>query len=369
MPLYQPIDYTQGRQQPQLDTMGLMGMLQRAQQQEQEQEQQQQFQQSIGSMIDDGNIDFQRLMAQFPDQQDFLIKMENQQNLRNQMRDTNAGRDAVNLYRAIDRGDMAGAQALIEQNANEINSFGDPSFTAQTAMEMLQNNPEGLKNSALNIARIAGGQDDFLSAIESGQPEPMTEYQQAMISQKEVDQELRRLEIENKNLENRQKQAKSDLEKQRLQQQIDANKVNTEQAQQAKQVKQQEAITSTQQTLESVNELLNAPGFEAAVGTTGAFPTLPGSEAADFETALDSFIGNLTLENMGKMSGVLSDSDIKMIKSASSGLSVKMSEGAFKKRLQKIKDRLEEKLAAQGGEVSQPPAATADGNFSSLWGD
>ena len=71
---------------------------------------------------------------------------------------------------------------------------------------------------------------------------------------------------------------------------------------------------------------------------------------------------------MGKMSGVLSDSDIKMIQNASSGLSIRMSEKTFRERLNTIKKRLEDKLEKQGGTMATPSAGTREGDFSNLWG-
>lgn len=242
--MVQPVDYTRGQQQ--FDYLGLMNLLQQQQQQGQQQERQQAFSNALQQGQQAGNLDYQALMSQFPKQQQFLINMQNQGNLQTQLQQTNAGADAVNLYRALDRGDTAGAQAIIEQNANDINSLGDPSFTAQTALEMLQNNPEQLKNTALNIATMAGGQEAFLESIASGQT-PMTEYQQAMIAQKGVDQELRRLELEDKKLDRQYDRAKSDLDRLKLQGQIDEVQRKKTEALEAKEKNKSEAIATTQQ--------------------------------------------------------------------------------------------------------------------------
>lgn len=128
--------------------------------------------------------------------------------------------------------------------------------------------------------------------------------------------------------------------------------IKAEQDKAIKEKEKQDAYLSTQTTLEEVDGLLSHPGLSAAVGASSLLPTIPGGDAANFETALDSFVGNLTLENMSKMKGVLSDSDIKILKSASSGLDIKMSEDEFKKRLGTIKNKLETKLLKF--EPSQP---------------
>ena len=291
LPFYQPVDYTRNQpQQPKFDFMKMMSQVNNMQQQQQQQERGQQFQQALGG-VEGQPLDYGQLMQKFPEQADLLIKMENQQQFRNQLQNTNAGADAVNLYRALDRGDNQGAAAIISQNANDINGIGDPSFTADSAMQMLQNNPEQLKSAALNIARMSGGQEAFLENIQGQQPEPMTAYQQAMIQGKGVDQELRRLELEDKQLDRQYDRSKDDLERIKVQQQIDeVNRKKTE-ALEAKEKGKNEAVTTTQQTLESVNNLLGAAGLEEAVGVGASFPTFAGTEAADFETALDSFCG------------------------------------------------------------------------------
>ncbi len=120
--------------------------------------------------------------------------------------------------------------------------------------------------------------------------------------------------------------------------------VKADLAKEEKSEEKAKAYESTVTTLDSVNELLGHKGLRSAVGASSLLPTIPGGDAADFEVALDSFVGNLTLENMSKMSGVLSDSDIKILKNASSGLDIKMSEGEFMNRLNKIRDKLQTKI-------------------------
>jgi len=120
--------------------------------------------------------------------------------------------------------------------------------------------------------------------------------------------------------------------------------------------------TSPQAKIDKANKLLtdietlkNTKGFQGAVGAKGLSSLfglkgtpIAGSKSADYRARLDSIKGQLTLENMGVMKGVLSDSDIKIITSASSALSPDMSETEFKKELQKIEDVMKKVVEKSG---------------------
>ena len=115
------------------------------------------------------------------------------------------------------------------------------------------------------------------------------------------------------------------------------------------------AQDTASKALALVDTLENSPGLKTAVGVkgmTGGFLggwTVPGTDAADFVTRFDSLKSLLTLENMGLMKGVLSDSDMKVIQQASASLNRSMTESEFKKELTKIKGILQSKLGGSGG--------------------
>ena len=117
--------------------------------------------------------------------------------------------------------------------------------------------------------------------------------------------------------------------------------------------KAQETATKA---LSLVDTLEKSPGLKTAVGVkglTGGFLggwTVPGTDAADFVTRFDSLKSLLTLENMGLMKGVLSDSDMKVIQQASASLNRSMTESEFKKELAKIKGVLQSKLGGTGND-------------------
>ena len=91
---------------------------------------------------------------------------------------------------------------------------------------------------------------------------------------------------------------------------------------------------------------MDHPGRERATGIGSAFPTFPGSEAADFESKLRNFAGALALQATDTIPGVLSDSDIKLLQQVESGLDTGLSDPEFLTRLKQIEKKLKVKYAA-----------------------
>jgi len=106
-------------------------------------------------------------------------------------------------------------------------------------------------------------------------------------------------------------------------------------------------VNNASTAIANINEVLKHPGFSDAVGAKsfwqnplGLFGTDPiaGTEAAGALEKIKSFIGSETLKNMGLIKGVLSDSDMALLKSASTqGLSEDISEKDFINIARKLK--------------------------------
>lgn len=97
--------------------------------------------------------------------------------------------------------------------------------------------------------------------------------------------------------------------------------------------------------ISNINEILNSPGFKGAVGAKGLSglfglkgEPISGTAAAGTKAKIDALIAGETLKNMGLIKGVLSDSDMKILRDASSGgLSTKLKEEDFKAAINKLK--------------------------------
>ena len=106
-----------------------------------------------------------------------------------------------------------------------------------------------------------------------------------------------------------------------------------------------------------VQEILEAITFlkqdDAVLGNavgpiSSMLPTLRG-ETADFEEKLTTLKALLTIDKMGIMKGVLSDSDMKMLEAAGASLKLRMSEDGFRTELDRIAEKLNGALGGAGG--------------------
>jgi murein DD-endopeptidase MepM/ murein hydrolase activator NlpD len=107
-----------------------------------------------------------------------------------------------------------------------------------------------------------------------------------------------------------------------------------------------EQAQSAEKMVTDINNILESKGFKGAVGAGSLLGLNPnwwrnmsGTDRADTATAINALISSETLKNMGLIKGVLSDSDMKILKEASTGgLSTNISEEEFKKRINAIKN-------------------------------
>lgn len=95
----------------------------------------------------------------------------------------------------------------------------------------------------------------------------------------------------------------------------------------------------------SLSELKKSPALNAAVGPLAQrLPTLR-KGTADFEAYFNNVKSLLTLENLGLMKGVLSDTDIKILQQAASPLTLNMSEEGFKREVTKLEGVIDKAIA------------------------
>jgi len=113
-------------------------------------------------------------------------------------------------------------------------------------------------------------------------------------------------------------------------------------------------ITSAQGVIAQIDNLTNSDDYMKAIsGVRGKLPPVPGTPGFDAEVAFNQLKDSLTLENLDKMSGVLTDRDIQLLSSAASGLEFGMSRKALEARLSIIKSVLEDQSAAAKGKLER----------------
>lgn len=109
---------------------------------------------------------------------------------------------------------------------------------------------------------------------------------------------------------------------------------------------------------------------EGLAGATGPFSSMMPSfkeQTVDFEANVKELQDLLTMSNLGRMTGVLSESDIKLIANAASGLNLRASEGRMALKLKEIQDRMAQRfpdIAAgifQGEQEQQEPPMNVNG--------
>ena len=99
-----------------------------------------------------------------------------------------------------------------------------------------------------------------------------------------------------------------------------------------------EAEDTAREVSRLASSLRSSKGFSGVFGKySAATPNLLSSQdTVDARTTLNSLKGLLTLENMGKMKGVLSDSDMRILQQASTTLAAEMSEAAAAQELDRL---------------------------------
>ena len=114
----------------------------------------------------------------------------------------------------------------------------------------------------------------------------------------------------------------------------------------------------------------NKAGLQGAVGPISSrLPSLS-EDTVEFESKLDYLQSLLTLGNLGRMTGVLSESDLALLSKAASGLDTGVGEAAFTQQLNTIIDNLEKGLLAKEvdlGDISRPSTRTGDWRQNSVF--
>ncbi|EMZ3822926.1 phage DNA ejection protein [Salmonella enterica] len=194
-----------------------------------------------------------------------------------------------------------------------------------------------------------------------------------------LSREIQRAELQDKVLDRQIARETNQIKLDELKQKQADVRQKAEIAKADRQAAAQGAVDTFSTALDSLNEIEQSPGLSKAVGIRSAFPTIPGSDAANFEARLDTFKAQTFLPMVQSLKGMgaLSDAEGKKLSDAVGALSPKMSEKAFRDSIGKIRNQLESKLSTvkkqfdyqepvQNAPVQQSPAGS---NFSSLWGD
>ncbi|ENY9551478.1 phage DNA ejection protein [Escherichia coli] len=293
-------------------------------------------------------------------------------------------------------------QSWLQNNAKELARVGvDPNNVAQ----MYQQNPSGFGEFVDHLGMAALGPIDYFNVqdkmagreIDRGRLAETIRSNQAgeALTARAQDIQIRGQNISAQNAALSREIQRAELQEKALDRQIarESNQLKLEELKQKqadvrqkadiaradRQAAAQGAVDTFSTALDSLNEIEQSPGLSKAVGIRSAFPTVPGSDAANFEARLDTFKAQTFLPMVQSLKGMgaLSDAEGKKLSDAVGALSPKMSEKAFRDSIGKIRNQLESKLSTVKKQfdyqepVQNTPAQqpTTGSNFSSLWGD
>lgn len=154
----------------------------------------------------------------------------------------------------------------------------------------------------------------------------------------ELSREIQRAELQDKVLDRQIARETNQIKLDELKQKQADVRQKAEIARADRQAAAQGAVDTFSTALDSLNEIEQSPGLSKAVGIRSAFPTVPGSDAANFEARLDTFKAQTFLPMVQSLKGMgaLSDAEGKKLSDAVGALSPKMSEKAFRDSIGKI---------------------------------
>jgi hypothetical protein len=234
---------------------------------------------------------------------------------------------------------------------------------SKSLLDKSQGNPEALKQMA--ETSWASADPKTYKSYRTTLPEKtgMTDYQSAMVSSKQVDQDLRREESIIKREEMKLDRETDELKRDEIKNKIDASKQKVEAVKVGAAQESKDAIQKLDETSMTINRLLEGDSLESATGWQANFPTVSGTKAASFEAMLETLQSQAFLSQVSQMKGMgaLSENEGKKLGQAIGSLSVNMSDANLRKELLRINETLEiAKIKAKNKMLQQPQPAKAE---------
>jgi hypothetical protein len=320
------------------------------------------FQQAFGQAFQSGDRkQLAALMGEFPDQYE---QIKGALGFQDEQKATALGSLGVQLSQFAATDPQAAAN-LIAQNADVLRSAG-PGYEPEALLQTLQQDPAALADRADKFSLLAlgpekyfdvtgarakidaqmRGQDIQIRGQDIQQQEGQANRSNAM-SMKQLTLQSQALDRQMRGLEQGLAKETNELKRDELQLKVQEKREELGRAKRAEAEQKEKQGSVMNEALQITQDLLKDHGLPSAVGTfeTG-LPTVSGrtQDIVNKATALQAM---LTTENLKLMSGTLTDTDIALLKSLSSGLNV--TEGGIKGSVEGVTVRLnkiQEKLMA-----------------------
>lgn len=233
------------------------------------------------------------------------------------------------------------------QLLNQANASQDPAEKESLFMQAYQASPEFTQGLMQNMKIRSDAQAKT----------DMTPYQRETLDLKKESAVLRKGEDETRKLEQKLKQESNKLKKQELELKIQEKKAGIAQKKKDVSEKALSSIDTVTTTMDTIDRVRTHPGLESATGVGAMFPTLSGSDAAGFESQLETLQSQQFLSAVEQMKGMgsLSESEGKKLAGSVGSLSLDMSDEELKNELDRIYSVLEKARSKMIGRL--PPEA------------
>jgi hypothetical protein len=174
------------------------------------------------------------------------------------------------------------------------------------------------------------------------------------------DIEFKRDENRIKVLEAKAKKPMEEMQRQKLQMEIDAKKQELADKKSEQTAAGEGSAATFDNTIQTINNVLTHPGLSASVGKNSLFPTVPGSDSANFQSLLKTLKSQQFLTGVKALKssgggGALSDAEGAKITDAVGNLDLSQSEDAFKANVNTILGIVNAAKARSAKQYAGPP--------------
>lgn len=231
--------------------------------------------------------------------------------------------------------DPDNAEQILIDRINSVNESGGNPVQSVMALDQFRRDPEGFSNSLLLMGAGTLNPQEY-DALKIKMGAGKDSFKQQSLQLKRDTLGLRKLEAALRAEDN-------DLKREKLQLDIDAKREKIDIAKKGVQKKAKDQIRQQGSLSTAIDDFMANDGYMNAVsGWRGRTPAVSDT-GVEAEAYFDNIKNNLTLENLDKMTGVLSETDIKILSTAATALQKGMSKKAITTEMKKIQDVLKTK--------------------------
>lgn len=251
---------------------------------------------------------------------------------------------------------------ILVDRIDHINSEGgDPTQTVMALEQLQKGDTEGFeKGLELEFARTQGKQEWEAYKTQRGGGKEAVRREANQIKRESL--ELRRLEASLRREDN-------GLKREKLQLDIDSKREKITIAKKGLNKKAKDTMRQQGSLSKSIDDFIsNKKYVNAMTGWRGRTPAVTDA-GLEAEAFFDNIKNNLTLENLDKMTGVLSETDIKILSTSATAMQPGMGKKAMIEEMKKIQDVLKTKskdiqnqLMDQPNKDTEASVDTAQGN-------